>query len=220
VSLLIPLYVHPAEDPDAWRRLTGAAHRAYGVVLNPASGPGPRPDPAFTAAAGALRAAGVRLLGYVDTGYGARDREAAADEMRRYREWYAADGCFLDRVTTHPEGVPDCRRLVRAVRRCGADTVVLNPGTHPAPGYVRLADLTVTFEGPWSVYVSEFSRPAWTARQPPERLCHLVYEVPEALVPLAVRTAGERGAAVCGPVTGRLPNPWAELSPALTGCVR
>lgn len=79
---------------------------------------------------------------------------------------------------------------------------------HPAPGYARVADLTVTFEGHWTTYVSAFSRPAWTARHPPDRFCHLVYGVPEALVPLAVRTARERGAAVCGPVTGEPPNPW------------
>lgn len=44
--------------------------------------------------------------------------------------------------------------------------------------------------------------------------------VPEALVPLAVRTAHERGAAICGPVTGEPPNPWARLTPALTGTER
>lgn len=217
MNLLIPLYVHPAEDPGAWHRLIRSAADTYGVVLNPANGPGERPDPAFAAAASALRAAGARLLGYVDTDYGIRDDAEIADEVRRHREWYAADGCFLDRVTATADGLSACRRLVRALRRQGAGTVVLNPGVHPAVGYARLADLTVTFEGHWSTYVSAFSRPAWTARQAPERLCHLVYGVPEALVPLAVRTAHERGAAVCGPVTGELPNPWSELSPALSG---
>ncbi|MEU5082483.1 MULTISPECIES: spherulation-specific family 4 protein [Streptomyces] len=217
MSLLVPLYVHPADDPGAWHRLVGAADRTYAVVLNPASGPGAAPDPAFTAAARALRAAGARLLGYVDTDYGVRERARITEEVRRHREWYATDGCFLDRVTAGPDGLPACRRLVRDLRRSGAGTVVLNPGVHPAPGYVRLADLTVTFEGHWSTYVSSFSRPAWTARQPPERLCHLVYGVPEVLVPLAVRTAHERGAGVCGPVTGEPPNPWAALTPALTG---
>ncbi|MFV0131171.1 spherulation-specific family 4 protein [Streptomyces sp. HMX112] len=220
MSLLIPLYVHPAEDPAAWHRLITAAARTYAVVLNPASGPGTGPDPAFAAVAGALRAAGARLLGYVDTDYGARDPGEVAGDMRRHRQWYAADGCFLDRVTAAPEGLPACRRLVRSVRRLGAATVVLNPGVHPAPGYARLADLTVTFEGHWSTYVSAFSRPAWTARRPSARLCHLVYGVPEALVPLAVRTARERGAAVSGPVTGEPPNPWLGLTPALTGTDR
>ncbi|WP_432032539.1 spherulation-specific family 4 protein [Streptomyces antibioticus] len=217
MSLLIPLYVHPADDPGAWHRLIQAAGRTYGVILNPANGPGERPDPAFTAAAGALREAGARILGYVDTDYGVRERAAVLDDVRRHQEWYAVDGCFLDQVTATPEALWACRRLVRTVRRAGAGTVVLNPGVHPAPGYARLADLTVTFEGHWSTYVSSFSRPQWAARHPPERLCHLVYGVPAALVPLAVRTAGERGAAVCGPVTGELPNPWAELTPALTG---
>ncbi|MEU9472264.1 spherulation-specific family 4 protein [Streptomyces avermitilis] len=215
MSLLIPLYVHPAEDPGAWHRLITAADRTYAVVLNPANGPGTSPDPAFAAAAGALRAAGARLLGYVDTNYGARSAAEVADDVVRHREWYAADGCFLDRVTSAPAELPLCKRLVQTVRRLGASPVVLNPGVHPAPGYARLADLMVTFEGHWSTYVSAFSRPAWTLRHPPERFCHLVYGVPEALVPLAVRTARERGAAVCGPVTGGIPNPWAQLTPAL-----
>ncbi|WP_030422762.1 spherulation-specific family 4 protein [Streptomyces sp. SCSIO 75703] len=217
MSLLIPLYVHPAEDPGAWHRLIRAADRTYAVVLNPASGPGPRPDPAFAAAAGALRSAGARLLGYVDTDYGTRPAADIAEDARRHRDWYAADGCFLDRVSAAAAGLPACRALVRALRRRGAAPVVLNPGVHPAPGYARIADLLVTFEGPWSAYVSAFSRPAWTLRHPPERFCHLVYGVPAALTPLAVRTARERGAAVSGPVTGEPPNPWAALSPALAG---
>ncbi|MGW0191343.1 spherulation-specific family 4 protein [Streptomyces sp. NPDC003362] len=220
MSLLIPLYVHPAEDPAAWHRLITCAARTYGVVLNPANGPGEAPEPAFVAAAGALRAAGARLLGYVDTDYGARDAVRITADLRRHQEWYGVDGCFLDQVTAAPHGLPACRRLVRSVRRLGVSTVVLNPGVHPAPGYARLADLTVTFEGPWSTYVSAFSRPSWTARQPPERFCHLVYGVPEPLVPLAVRTASERGAGVCGPVTGEPPNPWSRLTPALAEAER
>ncbi|WP_086697904.1 spherulation-specific family 4 protein, partial [Streptomyces tricolor] len=144
MSLLVPLYVHPAEDPGAWHRLIASADRTYAVVLNPADGPGSAPDPAYTAAARALRAAGARLLGYVDTDYGVRDRALIVEEARRHQTWYAADGCFLDRVTAGPEGLSACRRTVRELRRLGTGTVVLNPGVHPAPGYARLADLTVT----------------------------------------------------------------------------
>ncbi|MCW5249654.1 MULTISPECIES: spherulation-specific family 4 protein [unclassified Streptomyces] len=220
MSLLVPLYVHPAEDPGAWHRLITAADRTYAVVLNPADGPGDTPDPAFTAAAGALRAAGARLLGYVDTDYGTRPAPDVLEDLARHQRWYGTDGCFLDRVSAAESGLTEYRRLVRALRRQGADPVVLNPGVHPAPGYARFADLLVTFEGSWTTYVSAFSRPDWTQRHPPERFCHLVYGVPEALAPLAVRTAAERGAAVSGPVTGELPNPWALLTPVLTGVQR
>ncbi|AQS65888.1 spherulation-specific family 4 protein [Streptomyces pactum] len=220
MSLLIPLYVHPAEDPRSWHRLIAAAGRTYGVVINPANGPGDAPDPAFAAAAGALRAAGARLLGYVDTDYGTRPAAEVAEDVRRHRQWYTADGCFLDRVSAAATELPAYRALVRGLRRRGSGPVVLNPGVHPAPGYARVADLVVTFEGPWSAYVSAFSRPDWTLRHPPERFCHLVYGVPEALTPLAVRTAHERGAAVCGPVTGEPPNPWSRLTPVLAGAGR
>ncbi|MER7046469.1 spherulation-specific family 4 protein [Streptomyces jumonjinensis] len=217
MSLLIPLYVHPSQDPGAWSRLVAASHSVHGVILNPANGPGSAPDPAFTAVSRALRAAGVRVLGYVDTGYGDRPACEVESDFARHRDWYGADGCFLDQVACARDGLPACRRLVRGLRRLGAGTVVLNPGVYPAPGYARIADLIVAFEGHWSTYATAFSRPAWTARHPPERFCHLVYGVPPALVPLAVRTARQRHAAVCGPVTGEPPNPWAGLTPVLTG---
>ncbi|QXE33531.1 spherulation-specific family 4 protein [Streptomyces sp. GMY02] len=208
MSLLVPLYIHPAEDPAAWRLLTSAPGPLYGVVLNPGDGPGRSSDPAFVSAACALREAGTRVLGYVDLAYGERPGTDIRDDLDRHRDWYGTDGCFLDRAPADAGELRRCRRLVRAARRRGAATVVLNPGVHPARGYARIADLIVTFEGHWTTYLSPFVRPRWTVRHPPERFCHLVYGVPPALTGLAVRTAQERGAAVSCPVAGELPNPW------------
>ncbi|MEU2156148.1 spherulation-specific family 4 protein [Streptomyces sp. NPDC019396] len=215
MSLLVPLYVHPAEDPDAWRLLASAADRIYGVVLNTADGPGTSPDPAFVSAARALRAAGTRVLGYVDLDYGVRPDDAVLRDIDRHREWYGTDGCFFDQVPADRSALPGCRRLVRAARQRGAETVVLNHGVHPAPGYARIADLLVTFEGPWTVYLSSFTLPRWTARHPPERFCHLVYGVPPALARVAEKAATERGAAVSCAVADTLPNPWLAPPPVL-----
>jgi hypothetical protein len=217
MTLLVPLYVHPAQDPAAWQLLARSADRLYGVVLNAASGPGTEPDPAFVSAARALRAAGTRVLGYVDLDYGVRPESAVLLDVDRHREWYGADGCFFDQVPADRSALPACRRVIRAARRSGVETVVLNPGVHPAPGYARIADLVVTFEGPWPVYVSSFTRPRWTARHPPERFCHLVYGVPPALARVAERSALERGAAVSCAVPDHLPNPWTAPPPALLG---
>ncbi|MER6996808.1 spherulation-specific family 4 protein [Streptomyces sp. NPDC000410] len=217
MTLLIPLYIHPAQDPDAWRLLAAASERVYGVVLNAANGPGAAPDPAFVSAARDLRAAGTRVLGYVDMDYGARPDSAVLDDLDRHRTWYGTDGCFFDQVPADRSALPGCRRLVRAARQRDATTVVLNPGVHPAPGYARIADLLVTFEGPWPVYRSAFTRPRWTARHPPERFCHLVYGVPPALSSVAERAARERGAGVSCAVAGTLPNPWAAPPPGLFG---
>ncbi|MFG2721775.1 spherulation-specific family 4 protein [Streptomyces sp. NPDC048416] len=217
MMLLVPLYVHPAEDPAAWQRLAEAAAGLYGVVLNAADGPGAAPDPAFTGPVEALRAAGVPVLGYVDLDYGARPLADVVRDIERHRDWYGANGFFLDRAPADRTGLPFVRRVARAARRSGGASLVLNPGVHPAPGYLKVADLIVTFEGHWTTYVSTFTRPAWADRQPPERLCHLVYGVPDALLALALRTPGERGAGVYCVVGRELPNPWAALPPVLPG---
>ncbi|MFD5621697.1 hypothetical protein ACFWJF_25070, partial [Streptomyces yangpuensis] len=40
--LLVPLYEHPADRPEAWERLIRSADRLHSVVLNPDSGAGAR----------------------------------------------------------------------------------------------------------------------------------------------------------------------------------
>nr|WP_229358384.1 spherulation-specific family 4 protein [Streptomyces sp. UNOB3_S3] len=193
-----------------------AAPRLYGVVLNVADGPGGRPDPAFRAAAGRLSDAGVRLLGYVDTGYGHRRTGAVVADIRRHRRWYDVDGVFLDQIPAHGALLPRCRRMVLAARVLGARTAVLNPGTHPDPGYASLADLLVTFEGTWEDY-QRARVPEWTTGHPPERFCHLVHGVPEGREGRVARTAGARGAAVHCAVPGTGANPWRSAPRAAAG---
>ncbi|MGK5642243.1 spherulation-specific family 4 protein [Streptomyces sp. URMC 126] len=210
--LLVPLYVHPAVDPGAWAALLRAAPALRGVVLNAADGPGRRPDPAFRDAAGRLRDAGVPVLGYVDTGYGRRSLRAVLTDVRRHRGWYGVDGVFLDQAPTAPAFLPRYRRLAALARVSGARTVVFNHGTHPDPGYARIADLLVTFEGPWEAYRTA-AVPAWTKSHLPSRFCHLVYGVPQERADHVSRTAGSRGAGVHCAVPGRGENPWQTAPP-------
>ncbi|WUH94809.1 spherulation-specific family 4 protein [Streptomyces sp. NBC_00433] len=211
-SLLVPLYVHPAVDPGAWRALERAAGRLYGVVVNVADGPGHgRPDAVVAAAAERLRAAGVRLFGYVDTDYATRPAQEVERDVRRHREWYGVSGVFFDRAAAGRDRLPYYRRLVTAARRDGARTAVLNPGVHPDPGYAAVGDLLVTYEGSWTDYAAA-TVPGWTAAHSPARFCHLVYGVPGAAAARAVaRTAAGRGAAVHCAVPGGPPNPWQHV---------
>ncbi|MFG1806869.1 spherulation-specific family 4 protein [Streptomyces sp. NPDC049040] len=212
-SLLVPLYIHPAVDPGAWLALERAARRLYGVVVNVADGPGSggRPDGVVVAAAEGLRAAGVPLFGYVDTGYGTRPVQEVDRDVRRHREWFGVRGVFLDRVAAGRDRLPYYRRLAGAARLGGARTVVLNPGVHPDPGYAAVCDLLVTYEGSWTDYAAA-DVPGWTADHPPERFCHLVYGVPgDAAARAVARTAAGRGAAVHCAVPGGPPNPWQHV---------
>ncbi|UNO42498.1 spherulation-specific family 4 protein [Streptomyces sp. MST-110588] len=212
--LLVPLYEHPADRPEAWRRLIEAAPGLYGVVLNPCNGPGQAPDPAFAEVAGALRAAGVRRLGYADTAYGRRPHAEVVQDLLRHRDWYATDGAFFDQAAPGPEFLPHYGRLAVAARAVGATTVVLNHGLHPHPRYLDVADLLVTFEDDWAAYESA-DVPPWTAGHPPERFCHLIHGVPDGCARAAAELSRRRGAAVHCAVPGTHPHPWDALPSCL-----
>ncbi|MEU9147897.1 spherulation-specific family 4 protein [Streptomyces sp. NPDC048349] len=211
--LLVPLYEHPADRPEEWELLIRSAGRLHSVVLNPDSGPGRARDERFAAVAGRLRAAGVPVLGYVDTDYGRRPHADVVQDLLRHRDWYAADGAFLDQSCAEPDLLPHYGRLAVAARAAGARTLVLNHGVHPHPGYAGLADLLVTFEGPWDAYRDAATAPAWTADHPAQRFCHLVYAVPPDAP--AADLARERRAGVHCAVPGTGAHPWGTLPYAL-----
>ncbi|MEU9334590.1 spherulation-specific family 4 protein [Streptomyces sp. NPDC048290] len=210
-TLLVPYYEHPAVRPAEWAALLAAAPHLYAVVLNPDSGPGARPDPAFADTAARLRAAGVRVLGYTDTDYGRRPAAEVAADLAHHRSWYEVDGAFFDQVPTSPDDFPHYQRLATAAWGTGCATLVLNPGTPPHPCYARIADVLVTFEGPWETYDSQPWRPGPLVQGTHD--CHLVYGVPRN-VDLAA-TAHRRGAALHCAVPGTGSHPWGTLPHAL-----
>lgn len=211
--LVVPAYFHPALAPGDWARMARQASHIRVVILNPASGPGDQPDPAYVPALQPLKDAGVTIAGYADTNYGQRPwREALAD-IERYQDWYGIDGVLYDRVSAVAGDLRHYALLARRARKLGAQTVVFNHGVHPHEGYARHADILGTFEGPWHVYLQQ-AVPQWTRSWPPGRFYHVVYSVPLEHLASAFMVAGRRRAA-CVYVTdhgGR--NPYSRL-PAL-----
>ena len=212
--LLVPLYVHPGADPTTWAATAANAETVGWVVFNPASGPGGAPQPAFVAAAAVLRAAGVPLLGYVDTDYGRRGHHDVVDDIERYQEWYRVEGVFLDQTAAAPELLPYYRRLAVAARSLEARQVVLNPGTHPDPGYAEFADVVVTFEGDADSH-RRLLVPDWTAGFPECRFAHLVHgAAPEDCA--GIREVARRyRAGYCYATPGSGDNPWSVVMPEL-----
>jgi hypothetical protein len=206
-DLLVPYYEHPSVRPAEWDAIIAAAPRLFGVVVNPASGPGERPDPAFAEVAARLRAMNTRVLGYADTDYGRRPHADVVRDLARHRDWYGTDGVFLDQAAAGREEFPYYQRLATAAWRAGCGTLALNHGTAPHPSYARIADVLVTFEGTWESYTRP-GPPQWRGGTG-VRLCHLVYGVP-AGVDLADLSRA-RGATVhCG-VPGTGAHPWGTL---------
>jgi hypothetical protein len=207
----VPAYFHPAWAAQDWRALARLGPQLAFAVLNPDSGPGRAVDPGYGEPVAAVQAAGGRVIGYVDTGYGRRPASDVIRDLAAYRSWYGLRGTFLDQVPSSREHVAHYRRIAAAARRIGMDLVVLNPGVTPAPEYAEFADVVVTFEGPWVAY-REHAVADWTRRHPAERFCHLVHSTPPAQVAAVCEGARGRhaGAVYATELTGA--NPWESLS--------
>ncbi|GIJ47673.1 hypothetical protein Val02_45590 [Virgisporangium aliadipatigenens] len=204
MTVLLPLYVYPADDPGAW---TGAARYGPAVtaVVNVHNGPGDGYDPEYGRATLALANAGAGRLGYVDLGYARRSLEKVHADIAGWRR-YPVDGVFFDQV---PADAAALAWVGRALAPAGG-RVVLNPGVRPAPGYAALADLVCTFEGPWPVYRTEPAEPDWP------NAAHLVYAVPPEEIAAAGRILHRRVAH--GLVTDLdMPNPYAGLPAPMRG---
>jgi len=207
---VVPAYFHPAIAPGQWRTLAGAAESLCLVVVNAASGPGDRPDPAYTEVIDRLLDAGAPVAGYVDTDYGRRAPADVLAEIARYRAWYRVFSVFFDRVSSGIERVPHYRMLAAHSRRAGVELIAFNHGTHPVREYAGYADLLGTFEGPFSAFV-ELDVPSWVHDFPADRFFQLVYDSPPGLAGAIARLAAERNVGSVYRIETAGANPWRTL---------
>jgi hypothetical protein len=208
-TTLIPAYVPPSAIADLVER----SDRARVLIVNPSNGPGTRPHPAYQEAVRTAREAGTRVLGYVPTGYGARDLNFAMADVDRYHSWYGVDGIFVDEAAHTDERLGYYRVLSNHIRASRDQLIVLNPGVVPARRYFEAADVVVSFEGPYTDYPAALERmPDWVRRMP-RRSAHLVYAASAEQARRVVQAGTEANYLFV--TSESLPNPWGALPPYL-----
>jgi hypothetical protein len=217
LRLLVPAYFYPAgEGLKDWERLLAAAAKTPIVaVVNPASGPGEKADPAYVALL--ARAKGrprLTLIGYVDTNYGKRPPvEVKADVDRWLRIYPSIEGIFFDRQASAAGLVrhfADRYRHVRQPRRLRL--VVTNPGTICAEAYLATpaTDVACLFEG--FEDFAAFRLPKWAAKYPSERFAALVYRVGDAeQIHQFVTSVARKGLGTLYIADAAGANPWDRL---------
>ncbi|HZM83608.1 MAG TPA: spherulation-specific family 4 protein [Candidatus Limnocylindrales bacterium] len=182
---LLSLHQHPLTHPDAWSTIEAVGVGAT-VLLNIA-GPGSGLDPTWTTATQRLVRAGVTFLGYVDLAFGARAIEQIRSELGRWAG-YPVRGIFFDQSPTSPYSIGPVAVAVRAARRIGFDTLLINPGRSTDSIYRGLGAVLCTFEGTWEQY----------QRGTPDGVragdAHLVYEVPQERISATYELMRGRGA--------------------------
>ncbi|WP_214408730.1 spherulation-specific family 4 protein [Sphaerisporangium fuscum] len=239
-QVAVPAYFYPGgQTATYWTQLTSAGTKPAVAVVNVLNGPTSTSNPDYAAAIASAHAAGVKIIGYVDTGYfgttGKTTRldSTSADDWRTQIQidvdnWYAfygsnIDGIFFDQAQNAcgPAGGGDAwvdlyREAGAYVKKYHPGAITIdNPGAPPAACYQDAADILVTFESNYDTYMNppaELAPPAWQAAYDPQRIWNLVYKVPDQTALNAVIAKSKANNAGYVYVTGDdLDNPWDSL---------
>ncbi len=212
-GIAVPSYFDPG---PLWTQMERAYPKVAMTIINPASGPGVVRDAGYADQVKNSQRAGLAVLGYVHTGYGARIASAAKADVDAYYLWYGVDGIFFDEASTERSCASSYyAALYDHVRaQNGKALTVLNPGTQTDECYMAVADTIVTFEGSYGTYVGRYPIPGWVEDYPANRFWHLVYAAPGVRqMQRAVRISEKRGAGWVYVTPYDLPNPWKSLPP-------
>jgi hypothetical protein len=147
---LVPLYTYPTDATWSLIVATKLAHPSVPIVavVNPDSGPGSAVDASFVTGTKSLSDAGIVVIGYVATGYGARDAETEVKpEIDRYVSWYpATTGIFFDEQSAKAADVSYYAALNAYVKSKGLTLTVGNPGTDTDESYIGALDVMLIYE--------------------------------------------------------------------------
>ena len=209
-SIAVPAYFYPGAS---WTQMDQAGSALRIAVTNPSSGPGSAPDPNYASAVHAAQAAGITVVGYVYTNWGARSLSAVEADVNAYYRWYGVNGIFFDQASTncaYSSYYATLNAFVKA--KGGTARTILNPGTQTSQCYASDADILLTFEGSDSQYVSSYSAPRWVGSYSPSHFWHIIYGTPTASAAArAVQLSKQRGAGYVYVTPDTLPNPYDTL---------
>jgi len=141
----VPLYMYPGGTGwNHWQTVIDAknAHPTVPIVasINPSSGVGSSKNTAFVNGITKLKAAGITVIGYVYTDYGARDINVIKSEISKYKEWYNVDGIMFDEMSNSAGKIEYYRQLDDYAKSIGMKYTKGNPGADIAEGYIGTLD--------------------------------------------------------------------------------
>jgi len=149
-ATIVPLYTNPGDS--SWAAVIAAkmAHPKVGVVaiVNPADGPGGSVDSGYTSGIAKLTAAGIRVIGYVATGYASKSPTAIKADVDRWKAFYPGQvtGIFFDEQSNKAGDVPFYRDLSQYTKSQGLSLTVGNPGTDTAESFIGALDVMLIYE--------------------------------------------------------------------------
>jgi len=243
-KVAVPAYINPLLDPNAWAQLATSSPASMGfAVANVINGPDYTPFDEWSQVIQSVSASGVKVVGYVDTGYlgttGQRTRLGSTDPVDWMSQiqhdvdtWYrfygsSLSGIFFDQTqnacgpTQGSNAWADqYQRLSDNVERLYPGSVtVLNPGIAVPQCYETASDVIVTFEGSYASYVGDpsaanpYTPLSWTPVDP-QKIWHIVYDAPDVTTMAnTVALSETRGAGYIYVTDDVMANPYDTLPP-------
>jgi hypothetical protein len=209
---MVPLYTYPSDS--SWTAIVAAkeAHPTVPViaVFNPNSGPGASVDATYVTATNDLKNAGIVVLGYVPTGYAARDANEVKAEIDDYVAWYpATTGIFFDEQSNEPGFESYYSDLDTYVKSKSLTFTVGNPGTDTAESYVGALDMMLIYETDGLPSVSSLG--GWHDAHDKHNFGIIPYKVPSLDASFVAQAKDHVGYIYL--TDDDLPNPWDSLPP-------
>src|SRR6266513_2591785 len=209
-GVIVPLYT---SSLSAWTPVMDAraAHPSVTIVgiINPKDGPGSASNASYTALVGQLRSAGIVVLGYSHTSYGARNASAVKAEISDYVKWYNVSGVFLDEMAYKAGNESYYGNLTAYSRSLGLTTVVGNPGVDPVPSYAGTVDTIVIYENSGFPYPANLG--GWHEGYSKTNWAVLAFGVPSLDQSCVMSASNYVGYLYA--TNGAYPSPWDYLSP-------
>jgi hypothetical protein len=151
-GLLVSLYMYPGSSgSEHWQQVIDEKNDHPSVpivaIFNPSNGPGSYESSTFDEWVDNLQDAGVQVIGYVSDDYGSKSLDTLKEQGDKYKDWYDADGLFIDEFTNKPGSEDHYSELTEYAKAQGMDMTVGNPGTDVPPSYIGTVDVINVSEG-------------------------------------------------------------------------
>jgi hypothetical protein len=157
-GVLVPLYMYPGTTGSVhWQKVIDEKIKHPSVpivaIFNPSSGPGSAKDNNIAGWVNKLQSAGIIAIGYTPDGYadtknpGTRTMTYMKDAIKKYHDWYDADGIFFDEFSNKSGYEGRYIELTRYAKSLGMKLTVGNAGASGSESYVGTVDVLNITEG-------------------------------------------------------------------------
>ena len=145
-SLLFPFYIYPNADWVTLANIKKSTGTNVIVVINPASGSVSTTDPNYVQGIKNLQAAGILVLGYINTDRGNVSPAIVETQMGYYKNEYAVNGIFFDNMSVYSNEIEYYSGLAQSAKNFGFSHTAGNPGSSCDLGYTGVFTILNTYE--------------------------------------------------------------------------